>query len=133
MSRPERGPNMRIRRTVGRVVLWAVDALALLRPRPVLRTNSLERELASGNSAVLTRLPQNTVVGCNDLAVADLLEASTSTDRHERKHLELSAERWSQRAAMLERMKRSFRKRAALDEASHEFKRDRVPTTPPHP
>jgi hypothetical protein len=123
---------MRIRRTLGRVVLWAVDALAL-RPRPVFRTNSLERELASRNSAFLTRLPQNTVVGCNDLAVADLLEASTSTDRHERKHLERSAERWSQRAAMLERMKKSFRKRAALDDASREFQRDRLPTTPPHP
>jgi hypothetical protein len=56
-----------------------------------------------------------------------LREADTSTDPHERKQLRKGAKRWSLRADMLERLARSFRKRAALDEASKQYQRDKAP------
>jgi len=116
---------MRISRDLGKVLSRAIDALRLLGSEPVSRPNRLETELRSKNAVLPTKLPQNTVVGCNDLAVADLLEASVSTDRDERKLLRRSADRWSQRANMLERLARSFQKRAALDEGSREYQRER--------
>ena len=70
-------------------------------------------------------LSENTVVGCRDRAAVDLQNATTSTDRKDRRQLKLSAERWTRRGDMLERIVKSFRKRAALDEASEQYRRDR--------
>ena len=67
---------------------------------------------------------RNTVRGCLDRAAADLQEADTSTDPLERKQLRRGAKRWSLRADMLERLAKSFTKRAALDEASRQYRRD---------
>ena len=69
---------------------------------------------------------RDTVEGCRDRAAADLQEADTSTNRHERKQLRRGAKRWSLRADMLERLARSFSKRAALDEASRQYRRDKA-------
>lgn len=77
--------------------------------------------------AVPAKLPHNTATGCRDRAASDLQHASTSTAGNERKRFERSAETWSQRADMLERVERSFKKRAALDEASREFRRENGP------
>ena len=73
-----------------------------------------------------SELSRDTVEGCRDRAAADLREADTSTDLHERKQLRRGAEQWSLRADMLERLARSFRKRAALDEASRQYHRDKA-------
>ena len=51
-------------------------------------------------------------------------DADTSTDPHERKQLRRGAKRWSLRADMLERLAKSFKKRAALDEASRKYRRE---------
>ena len=72
--------------------------------------------------------PQNTAAGCRDRAAADLLEASTLVAANERRRFERSAESWSQRADLLGRVETSFKKRAALDEASRQY--ERVPVRP---
>jgi hypothetical protein len=72
-----------------------------------------------------SEMSQNTAVGCHDRAAVDLKNAATSTDRKARKQLRLSAERWTRRGNMLERIVKSFRKRAALDEASKQYRRNR--------
>ena len=68
---------------------------------------------------------RDTVEGCRDRAAADLQDAGTSTNPQERKQLRRGAKRWSLRADMLERLAKSFRKRAALDEASRQYHRDK--------
>ena len=72
-----------------------------------------------------TELSRDTVEGCRDRAAAGLEDANNSTDPHERKQLRKASKRWLLRADMLERMTKSFRKRAALDEASKQYHRDR--------
>lgn len=69
---------------------------------------------------------RDTVEGCLERAAADLRDADTATDSHERKQLRMGAKQWSLRADMLERLAKSFRKRADLDEASRQFHRDKA-------
>ena len=69
---------------------------------------------------------RDTVEGCLERAAADLRDADTATDPHVRTQLRRGAKRWSLRADMLERLARSFRKRAALDEASRQYHRDKA-------
>jgi len=117
---------MRISPSLVKVLFQAIESLGLWRPKLVSGPNRLATEPHSQRSAVLTKLPQNTVIGCNDRAVADLLKATSSTDRDERKSLRRSANRWSQRANMLDRLAKSFLKRTQLDEASRQYQRDRA-------
>ena len=82
--------------------------------------------VAYSHSKLNSELSRDTVKGCRDRAAADLQEADTSTDPHQRKQLRWGAKRWSLRADMLERLAKSFRKRAALDEASRQYHRDKA-------
>ena len=68
---------------------------------------------------------QDTVEGCLERAASDLQEARIAKP-HERKRLTKGAEQWSLRAEMLARIAKSFRKRAALDEASRQYHRDKA-------
>lgn len=67
----------------------------------------------------------DTVEGCLERAASDLQEADIA-DPHDREQLRRGAKRWSLRADMLDRLAKSFRKRAALDEASKQYRRDKA-------
>jgi hypothetical protein len=68
---------------------------------------------------------QNTVEGCLERAASDLQEADLA-DGREGKQLRTRAKGWSLRAVMLERLAKSFSKRAALDEASRQYRHDKA-------
>ena len=68
---------------------------------------------------------QDTAEGCLERAASDL-QAADIASPHERKQLRRGAKRWLLRAEMLERLAKSFRKRAALDEASRQYHRDKA-------
>lgn len=72
------------------------------------------------------KLPQDTVQGCRDRAAADLLQAVTVMTANQRLRLEESARSWTLRADMLDRLNKSFEKRAALDHASRQYETDSV-------
>lgn len=73
---------------------------------------------------------QDTVQGCLERAASDLQEADIARP-HERKQLRSDAEWWSLRAELLARLAKSVRKRAALDEASRQYHRDKARQTLP--
>lgn len=72
------------------------------------------------------KLPENTVQGCRDRATADLLEAVTVVTANQRRRLERSAESWTVRAVLLDRLNKSFDKRDALDRAHKQYEIDHV-------
>jgi hypothetical protein len=72
------------------------------------------------------KLPENTVRGCRDRATADLLKAVTVMTANERRRLEHSAESWTLRANLLDRLDKSSDKRAALDRAHEQYEIDHV-------
>jgi predicted RNA polymerase sigma factor len=69
---------------------------------------------------------EDTVQGCRDRATADLLQAVIMMTANQRLRLEQSAHGWTLRADMLDRLNKSFEKRAALDRASRQYKTDHV-------
>ena len=77
-------------------------------------------------SARTLKLPENTVQGCRDRATADLLEAVTVVTANQRRRLASSAESWTVRANLLDRLNKSFEKRAAIDRAHRQYEVDRV-------
>jgi hypothetical protein len=83
-------------------------------PRPAV-------EPASSDRRRTLKLPENTVQGCRDRATADLLEAVTMVTANQRRRLERSAETWTARAAMLDRLNHSFEKRDALSRADKKY------------
>ena len=72
------------------------------------------------------KLPGNTVQGCRDRATADLLEAVTVVTANQRRRLERSAESWTVRANLLDRLNKSFEKRGAIDRAHKRYEIDHV-------
>jgi predicted RNA polymerase sigma factor len=72
------------------------------------------------------KLAENTVQGCRDRATADLLEAVTVMTANQRRRLERSAESWTVRAALLDRLNKSFEKRDAIDRAHKQYEIDHV-------
>ena len=99
------------------------------RPSTVLgasRPEDLRMAPHPSRPATMTELPPNTAAGCLDRAAADLLEADASIDPHERKQLHQDAKWWSRRAEMLQRVAKSISKRAALDEGSRQYHRDKA-------
>lgn len=104
-----------------RLFAWMIGFLGALRPTKTgpLPYPKRDVERPSEHS-------RDTVEGCLERAAADLRDADTATDSHERKQLRMGAKRWSLRADMLERLAKSFRKRADLDEASRQFHRDKA-------
>ena len=109
---------MQISRDLRRLSFWMIGFLGPTRIEPL----SHSKHRIEPHS----ELSRDTVEGCRDRAAADLQEADTSTDPHQRKQLKGGAQRWSLRADMLERLAKSFRKRAALDEASRQYHRDKA-------
>ena len=67
-----------------------------------------------------------TAAACRERASADLLESVTMFTANQRMALERSAESWTLRAVMLERIEKSFEKRRALDVASRQYEIDRT-------
>ena len=112
---------MQISRGLRGLLLWMIRSVGSMRATRIepLFHSKLRVEPRSEFS-------RHTVEGCRDRAAADLQEADTSTDPRERKQLRRGAKRWSLRADMLERLAKSFRKRAALDEASRQYHRDKA-------
>ena len=104
-----------------RLFAWMIGLLGPLRSTKVERPFQPRLRIEPHSE-----LSRDTIVGCRDRAAADLREADTSTDPHERKQLRRGAKRWLLRADMLERLARSFSKRAALDEASRQYHRDKA-------
>lgn len=86
-------------------------------PSPQGCTTSVD----SAATARTFKLPQNTVQGCRDRAAADLLEAVTIITANQRLRLERSAQSWTIRADLLDRLDKSFEKRSALDRASKQY------------
>lgn len=82
-------------------------------------------DLPSARGRTLKRA-EDTVQGCRDRATRDLLEAVVTMTTNQRLRLEQSAHSWTLRADMLDRLNKSFEKRAALDRASRQYKRDHV-------
>lgn len=67
------------------------------------------------------RVHQDTGAACRLRASSDLLKSAAALTANQQLLLQRSAESWTLRAAMLERMEKSFEKRRALDEASHNY------------
>lgn len=64
---------------------------------------------------------KDTGAACRLRASSDLLKSAAALTANQQLLLQRSAESWTLRAAMLERMEKSFEKRRALDEASHNY------------
>lgn len=58
-----------------------------------------------------SKQPADTVAGCRDRAVADLLAAAAMSTRNEQLRMEASSASWGARADMLQRMDDSFEAR----------------------
>ena len=109
---------MSIRRDLRGLFAWFFRLPRTSRPSKVQPLSRSEIE----PSCELTR---NTAEGCLDRAAADLQEAEKSIDPDERKQLRWGAARLSLRADMLTRLAKSFEKRAALDEESRQYRREK--------
>ncbi len=57
---------------------------------------------------------QDTVVGCRELAAADLARAALMDTANGRRRLEWSAQSWTSRAELIQRMNDSFEARQAI-------------------
>lgn len=112
---------MRISRDLRRLRLWVIRSVGPMRP-----TRIEPPPYSKPKVEPRAEFSRDTVESCRDRAAVDLQDADTSTDPHERKQLRRGAKRWSLRADMLERLAKSFRKRAALDEASRQYHRDKA-------
>jgi len=59
------------------------------------------------------RKPEDSVDGCRALAASDRVRAATAANGHVRATFERSAEAWSARASLLDRLETSFNARVA--------------------
>ena len=64
---------------------------------------------------------KDTGAACRERASADLLKSVTALTANQQRVLERSAETWTLRGAMLDRIDKSIEKRRAIDEASAEY------------
>jgi hypothetical protein len=64
---------------------------------------------------------KDTGAACRERASADLVKSVTALTANQKRVLERSAETWTLRGAMLDRIDKSIEKRRALDEASAEY------------
>ena len=87
-------------------------------------TNSLD---ASTPTTSASRVPlKYTGALCRERASADLLKSTEALTANQQRALRRSAESWTRRAVMLERIEKSFDKRHALDQASRQYEVDRA-------
>ena len=82
-------------------------------------SNSLD--VSTPSASTKRGLTKDTGAACRERATADLLKSVAMITANQRLALERSAESWTLRALMLERIEKSFEKRRALDHASHEY------------
>jgi len=61
------------------------------------------------------RKPEDSADGCRDFATSDRAKAAATPNDHMRACLERSADAWTARACLLERLKASFDARAAVN------------------
>ena len=80
----------------------------------------------SPKASATQRLRKDTAGACRDRATADLLTSVVMATSNERLALERSAQAWTLRAELLERVERSFEKRRALEKASRQCGGDHV-------
>ena len=66
-------------------------------------------------------LTKDTGALCRERASADLLRSVAMPNANQRLALQNSAETWTLRALMLERIEKSFEKRRMLDQVSREY------------
>ena len=116
---------MRVPRAFRRLIAWTAALFGPLRSTK-FKPLSQPKQTVEPN----WEYSQDTVEGCLERAGSDLKEADIA-NQHEREQLRRTAERWSLRAELLERLAKSFRKRAALDEASRQYHRDKARQVPP--
>ena len=88
------------------------------------RTNCLDNPSPKASATQGWR--KDTAGACRDRASADLLKSVAMLTSNERLALERSAQAWMLRADLLQRVERSFEKRRALEEASHQYETDHV-------
>ena len=86
--------------------------------------NSLD--VATPSASTKGGFIKDTGAACRERASADLLRSVTMITANQRISLERSAESWTLRAVMLERMEKSFEKRRVLDAASREYEIDHI-------
>ena len=87
-------------------------------------SNSLD--VPTPSASAKGRPTKITGAACRERASADLLTSLAVITANQRLALERSAESWTLRAVMLERMEKSFEKRRALDLASRQYEIDHV-------
>ena len=68
-------------------------------------------------------LSKDTGGACRERASADLLKSVTALTANQQRVLERSAESWTLRGAMLDRIDKSIEKRRTIDEASAEYEK----------
>lgn len=68
---------------------------------------------------VARRKAEDSADGCRTLAQADRARAATMTSEHMRAVLERSADAWSARARLLDRLEKDFTRRSAAAQAAN--------------
>jgi len=86
------------------------------------RSSSLD--ISTPSAPAKRGLTKDTPRACRERASANLLESVAMVTANERLALERSAEKWSLRADLLERIDKSFEKRRVLDQASRQYEID---------
>jgi hypothetical protein len=71
------------------------------------------------------RVPEDSAGGCRALEQADRLRALATPNPHVRESFERSADAWSARATLLDRLEASFKERAAENVKSQSRRRRR--------
>jgi len=82
-------------------------------------TNALDVPLPAASSS--RGQVKDTGEACRERASSDLLKSVTALTVNQRQALERSAETWTLRGAMLDRIEKSIEKRRAIDAASAEY------------
>ena len=84
-------------------------------------TNSLDVPAPAASAS--RHHTKDTGAACRERASADLLRSVTALTANQQRVLERSAETWTLRGAMLDRIDKSIEKRRAIDEASVEYEK----------
>ena len=86
-----------------------------------MRTLAKSLDIPTPSISVNRGVTKDTGAACRARASADLLKGAGAATANQKLSLQRSAESWLVRAAMLERIEKSFEKRRAIDAASQEY------------
>lgn len=78
-------------------------------------------DVSTPSASTNRRYTKDTGAACRVRASADLLKSSVAITANQQILLQRSAESWTMRAAMLERMEKSVEKRRVIDEAHRSY------------